>query len=712
MEEKKVAKKSVRKTTPKKSAKKEIKKQQPVLEETKDTFNSEDKILEAKDLRISFKTNNGTVKAVRGVSFSLYRGRTLGIVGESGSGKSVTSRAILGILAGNKIIEGGQILYDGRDLLKLREEDFTKIRGSKIAMIFQDPMSSLNPLMKVGKQLTEAMVLKHKSSKKEAKANIKKILSIVHQRANEAQMDATEVDHLLQRFEKNALTKIDHIQNTDHDMANELFNICFNSPYSRYHVMDEETTNTLLNCVLPSEFEILNEANQAGGKDSKLKRKMIEAKKRRIRVIRALKENVILPGDELTDQEKESLHQIFSVTVEKEYQVSLQNKKDFIALIQNVIATHFKDFDSYQPALLKKELKAFDHAVSLAQYRLAENKDDVALTLVPTLRGYIADYNNACVLVKKKAKEDAKKKNKQDTNAPTLKERMYGSEVIVTPKEVYQKTKDALSDFIAYYEHSLQNEAYDNATYVENLISYLEHCYVDSRHVLTKQDIRDRAIELLGEVGIPEPQKRFNQYPFQFSGGMRQRIVIAIALSANPDILICDEPTTALDVTIQSQILELINRLKEEKRLSVIFITHDLGVIANMADDIAVMYAGKIVEYGKVEEIFYDPRHPYTWALLSSMPDLNTKEELEAIPGTPPNMILPPKGDAFAARNKYAMKIDFEEEPPLFKVSDTHYAATWLLHPKAPKVEPPKIVTERIRIAKERQKKRGEHHAK
>ena len=188
----------------------------------------------------------------------------------------------------------------------------------------------------------------------------------------------------------------------------------------------------------------------------------------------------------------------------------------------------------------------------------------------------------------------------------------------------------------------------------------------------------------------------YNQYPFEFSGGMRQRIVIAIALAANPDILICDEPTTALDVTIQAQILELINKLKEERHLSVIFITHDLGVVANMADRIAVMYAGKIVEYGTSEDVFYDPRHPYTWALLSSMPDLDTKEKLEAIPGTPPNMIYPPQGDAFAARNKYAMKIDFEKQPPMFKINDTHYAATWLLHPDAPKVDPPKLVTDRI----------------
>ncbi len=204
------------------------------------------------------------------------------------------------------------------------------------------------------------------------------------------------------------------------------------------------------------------------------------------------------------------------------------------------------------------------------------------------------------------------------------------------------------------------------------------------------------------EVGIPEPERRFNQFPFEFSGGMRQRIVIAIALTAAPEILICDEPTTALDVTIQAQILELINRIKKERDLSCIFITHDLGVVANMADRVAVMYAGQIVEQGTAEEVFFDPRHPYTWALLSSIPDVDSKERLEAIPGTPPNMIYPPKGDAFALRSRYAMKIDFEEQPPKFKVSDTHYATTWLLHEDAPKVEMPKIVSERIRIALEK----------
>ncbi|MGI6631807.1 MAG: ABC transporter ATP-binding protein [Bacillota bacterium] len=332
-------------------------------------------ILQVNDLRISFRAYGGLVQAVRGISFNLNRGETVAIVGESGSGKSVSVKAIMGILPQNAIIESGEILYDGKDLIKLSEEDFHKIRGSRIGLIFQDPLSALNPIMKVGNQIVEALTLTGKMTKKAAKV---------------------------------------------------------------------------------------------------------------------------------------------------------------------------------------------------------------------------------------------------------------------------------------------------------------------------------RALELMDAVGIPQPDRRFNQYPFQFSGGMRQRIVIAIALAGDPEILICDEPTTALDVTVQAKILELINQIKKERHLSVIFITHDLGVVANMADRVNVMYAGKIVETGTSEEIFFNPAHPYTWALLSSMPDLQTKERLLAIPGTPPNMIYPPKGDAFSVRNTYAMRIDFEKEPPFFKLSGTHYAATWLLHPKAPKVEIPDVLKARI----------------
>lgn len=385
-------------------------------------------ILEVKNLTVSFRTAEGKLRAVRDISFDLQPGQTLAIVGESGSGKSVTSKAILGILAGNAMVEGGQIRYGGRDLLKISEEAMCRIRGDDIAMIFQDPLSSLNPIVRIGKQLTEAMLIKNKSNRRRAKRQLGR---------------------------------------------------------------------------------------------------------------------------------------------------------------------------------LRRQLAAAD-----------------------------------------------------TTEAPALQQA-------------------------------------------------LEEAKVQAETVLTKAQAREKALKLMEEVGIPEPERRFDQYPFEFSGGMRQRIVIAIALAAQPKILICDEPTTALDVTIQAQILELIQRLKQQRGLSVIFITHDLGVVANMADEIAVMYAGKIVEQGTAEEIFYDPRHPYTWALLSAMPDLTTKGKLSAIPGTPPNMLQPPAGDAFAPRNAYAMQIDFEEQPPAFWVSDTHWAATWLLHPDAPKVELPDVLRARIR-----ERKGGDGHGK
>ncbi len=209
----------------------------------------------------------------------------------------------------------------------------------------------------------------------------------------------------------------------------------------------------------------------------------------------------------------------------------------------------------------------------------------------------------------------------------------------------------------------------------------------------SKSEAKKMAIDLMTRVGIKDAEKRYDEYPFMYSGGMRQRIVIAIALACRPKILVCDEPTTALDVTIQAQIIDLIKELSQEYGFTTIYITHDLGVVANVADTVAVMYAGQIVEYGNVEEIFYDPRHPYTWGLLSSLPQLGEKEdELFAIVGTPPSLFNEIKGDAFAPRSQYAMEIDFEEEPPMFKVSETHYAKTWLLDERAPKVEKPEVI--------------------
>lgn len=323
-------------------------------------------ILEVQDLVVDFHTAAGVVQAVRGISFSMEQGQTLAIVGESGSGKSVTSRAIMGILTENATVRQGQVLFDGQDLLKLTQRQLCPIRGNRIAMVFQDPLSSLDPVMRTGEQIAEGIRLK--------------------------------------------------------------------------------------------------------------------------------------------------------------------------------------------------------------------------LGLSP-------------------------------------------------------------------------------------------------------RAARKKALALLAEVGIQDPERCYRQFPHQLSGGMRQRIVIAIALAADPEILICDEPTTALDVTIQAQILELLGRLKQQRKLSILFITHDFGVVANVADRIGVMYAGKLVEYGTSREIFYDPRHPYTKALLAAMPDLATQGRLQAIEGSPPDMTAPPPGDAFALRDPSAMVIELQRQPPPFFITETHWAATWRLHPEANKSE-------------------------
>ena len=493
-----------------------------------------DKVLSVKDLVINFKTDNGILHAVRDVSFDLERGETLCIVGESGSGKSVTSKAIMGILAKNAIIENGTIMYRGENLLEVSEEEFYKIRGHKIGMIFQDPLSSLNPIVKIGKQITEAMLINSDQ------------LKLMYQ-------DLISKDLIAY---KNNIAKRDiNINNAKKSLS-----------------------------------AFIKDVN------SELKTKEVKA-----------------------DKEKQ-----------QELKNSVKTKKQ--ETIENI--------KKYKAACAEK---------------------------APALKEALAK-------TKKEAKVKVKEYQVQITNEH--------KQNLVNLKNEYASRK------------------IDTAKYNE-LVEQENNAY-QSKIKLTKAEAKRRALEVMREVGIPEPERRFNQFPFEFSGGMRQRIVIAIALTAAPEILICDEPTTALDVTIQAQILELINRIKKERDLSCIFITHDLGVVANMADRVAVMYAGQIVEQGTAEEVFFDPRHPYTWALLSSIPDVDSKERLEAIPGTPPNMIYPPKGDAFALRSRYAMKIDFEEQPPKFKVSDTHYATTWLLHEDAPKVEMPKIVSERIRIALEK----------
>ncbi len=486
-------------------------------------INKNEIVISAKDLKLSFYTDKGRVKALRGVSFDLYKGEVLCIVGESGSGKSVTSKMIMGILPGNARIDGGSIIYQGEDLTKVSEEEFHNIRGKKIGLIFQDPLSSLNPIMRIGKQITEALIINGD--------NVKRLYKDL-------------ISPNLIKY-KNAL----QLRTLDLQKARGVF--------------------------IDKRFELRN--------------------------------NDTLSAADIKNQLSAARAQLQNATIE----IKSKYKTDL--------------------TVLRKELEA---------------RKVFAKTEAKKFRGLLTEaYEEKFVPLNNQLKT-------------------------TTSNEEKKKIKEELNKLKTDFINSLR---------------------------LTRAEAKKRAIKVMEEVGIPHARRRFRQYPFEFSGGMRQRIVIAIALTQDPDILILDEPTTALDVTIQAQILDLVKRLQKERNLSCIFITHDLGVVANMADRIAVMYAGKIVEYGTAEEIFYNPKHPYTWALLSSIPDVDSKERLESIPGTPPNMIYPPAGDSFAERSKYAMAIDFKEEPPYFKVSDTHYAATWLLDPRAPQADMPKIVSERIK---------------
>ena len=672
-----------------------------------------EKILEVKDLRISFKTSSGTVKAVRGISFDLYKGKTLAIVGESGSGKSVTSRAILGILANNKIVEGGQILYDGKDLLALKEEQFTKIRGSKISMIFQDPLSALNPIMRVGKQLTEPMFLKAKASRREAKKDLRSFFK--GERVSRKELNVTN-SLSLRKLGRNEFNKEKYLLRIkpeysfkDIDVLKELQN---NENLFKQFNHINDLIASYKNAYSNLNKDLLNEAQEKLKEISSLNKNLLKD----LFLNKIFKNPTNRPifkfGQRFVDNESNKIKacKFYNDSIKfsdyKSDLISMMNydhskaieaRKEVVKLIKEFDAKYFADFKSFNAKNALKDIKIIQKVIKRCDYSFSQEKDDIVLVYPVSLRNYIIQYKDSIKLIAQRKKFVSNYINEDGSfKEIPAKIRAGIRETIVKPEEFLKTMTSYNHEIISYIEEDLKNDAFNAESSFESFTKFFSNEFVKSKIRVRKKEAKDRALKLLKAVGIPDEKRRYKQYPFEFSGGMRQRIVIAIALSSNPEILICDEPTTALDVTIQAQILELINKLKDEMNLSIIFITHDLGVVANMADDIAVMYAGKIVEYGTVYDIFYDPRHPYTWALLGSMPDLNTKEKLEAIPGTPPNMLLPPKGDAFALRNKYAMEIDFEKQPPFYKISDTHFAATWLLDEKAPDVKAPKVVRDRI----------------
>ena len=760
--------------------------------------------LDVNNLTISFRTTNGAVRAVRDISFSFNEGETLAIVGESGSGKSVTTRAIMGILAGNAMVDGGEIIYDGKDLLKIPEEEFHNLRGHRLAMVFQDPLSALNPIMRIGKQLTEAMLLNNKERRRDGRKSFNELLDKLRRTMKEC--GVSDVDKKIDEFD--SFTKLAVKEEFAYKEATEAIveaQDCLNELESAIEKRDDmdvpETISRLLRALkgiynpytVPQKtteieaciadfkqirrtYRRLNYASRwpvtaqvtrflfgwiglaidqsATAKKSQGTDKEKQKYSRNYNTVRAMlsaavakmksiceaaapqtepnffRIGYLLMKGQTPNPQAESIESInerarqqldegfmlgFLRDLEKTLRYSEEQslKKKVLAIAEVEKAESVFSRATLIKSNCDAALKSSSAAVNASIDPLQLDKNSSIYVYSTSAKALIERYFRSFKQNPEEEKRFNREKAKYDAMAargkvppsPVPMNKIDTEDAHIRLVKTAANIETLLKDQVASGAQS------DYSRRAVAMIDYLKASASDYAFKLSKGMARHRAIELMKEVGIPEPHKRYRQYPFEFSGGMRQRIVIAIALSANPDILICDEPTTALDVTIQAQILELINRLKRERRLSVIFITHDLGVVANMADKIAIMYAGKIVEYGTADEVFYDPRHPYTWALLSSMPDLETKEKLEAIPGTPPDMILPPQGDAFAARNKYAMRIDFEQQPPAFPITETHWAATWLLHPDAPKQEPPRIVTERIERMKKEQAAREAQNA-
>ena len=499
------------------------------------------KLLEVENLNTSFKIDAGKVLSVNGVSFTLEKGKVLGIVGESGSGKSVTAYSIMGILDKNGKVDGGKIIYNGTDLLRISERQMRDIRGNRISIIFQDAMTSLNPTWTIGNQLREAILTHARNPIEEAVYDIKNAIESDEQR--------------LVSMRKGIAHHPDN-QKLKEDYA------------------------TIEKKLVDDKIAYETERAEAVMRYKRMQREAREEYKAAIPVFKKLY---------------------------KDARSGIYEKADIPHKDEDIQITADKMIDSIKDAerAYEEQRKAFNN-----------------------LKGKLSK------------KDLAKEKNKVSARAKSIRRRKFRYRFFL-----FKARRDFYWECISEYKE-------------------------------TKYSANKKAIKMLEEVGITEPKKRMKQHPFEMSGGMLQRCMIAMALVERPDILIADEPTTALDVTIQAQILDLLKKLQKEYGMAIIIITHDLGVVAQICDEVDIMYAGRIVERGTVDDIFYNPQHEYTKGLLNSMPKLNTKGRLEPIQGNPVDLFCLPKGCAFSSRCDACMEICIERYPEEVQYDEKGHAAS------------------------------------
>ena len=592
-------------------------------------------LLSLRNVVVKFNVRGRILTAIRNVSLDIYENESLAIVGESGSGKSVLTKTFAGMLDSNGFIDQGTIIFSDDEI----SQTDVSLSGSNQSL-FNRAYAMLNRNSKLERGAKEYKALQEK----EEEIRHKKSLTVDEE---------TDFNNRLK------VLKDEQVDTNNYLMTLDRRNDAAEMAASKEKIKELTAKIEALevekkNLIRTRQTEYKNHPEGAQ-KDKMLLEQLKEACAKKVET----PDNPNNPeglSDEVLERNKILAYEVvlsiarYSATARGKYFRKLD--KAFKKAMMNGEDLNDPDVRNrtFEVAGFRVEFRSLETPEDRAAAMETEEGKDLEPLKAPMLHGYaIIDC--------------AKVKYADDW------QKIRGTRIAT----VFQDPMTSLNPVITIGKQ------------IMTVILKHQKC--------SKAEARQRTIDIMGKVGIPDPESRFDDYPFEYSGGMRQRIVIAIALSCQPKILICDEPTTALDVTIQAQILRLIKDLQKELGFTVVYITHDLGVVANVAERVAVLYGGQIVEMGTVEEIFYEPKHPYTWALLSSLPQLGVRgTDLFYIAGTPPSLYNKIRGDAFAPRNQYAMAIDLQEEPPMFQVSPTHFAKTWLLDPRAPKAEGPENI--------------------